>query len=330
MKSLVSIIIPSFNSEQKLPETLESVVNQTYLNWECIVVDDGSTDETTAVVKGYCEKDNRFKSFIRPVHKLKGPSSCRNYGLELAKGDYIIFLDSDDLLAPFCLEERIKAFEANKKSDFLVFQMERFLKRPNLHSNKPLKKLNTQCCISSFLQLKSVWQITSPIYKKEFLIKIKGFNEKLENFEDLELAIKAIFNSSVFKLFNNIDSFYRNDENYITKYNSKILIKKSIEAFIILIKSLHKDIIAKCKNKQTKVTYSQDIVIAYKMLFLKYIKENVKEFKTQNRIIINFLSSNNYLTNKQIFIFFFTQNILFKFYKIKGLGLFKFMKYLYQ
>ncbi len=329
-KPLVSIIIPSFNSEHYLPETIESVVNQKYSNWECILVDDGSTDETTNIVKNYAKKDSRFKIYSRPQQKLKGSSSCRNYGIEKADGDYIIFLDSDDLLAPFCLEERINTFKTYNKCDFLVFRMERFINTPIEHLKKQLEKLNSERRISSFLQLNSIWQITSPIYRKEYLIQIRGFNEKLQNYEDLEISVKAIFNSSNYMLFNNIDSFYRNDESYSIKYNSKQVVYKSIEAFIIFIKSVHQEVITKCKNKQLKTTYCQDVVIAYKMLFLKYIKENVEDLKNQNRLIINFLVSNNYLTNKQYFIFYLTQNIIFKFYKIKGFGIYRLIKFLYK
>ncbi|MCM2302197.1 MAG: glycosyltransferase, partial [Flavobacteriaceae bacterium] len=90
---LVSIIIPTFNRAHLIGETLDSILAQTYTNWECIVVDDGSSDNTHIVVGQYVAKDSRIKYVHRPEHMLKGPSSCRNYGFELSKGEYINWFD---------------------------------------------------------------------------------------------------------------------------------------------------------------------------------------------------------------------------------------------
>ena len=97
MDSLVSIIIPAYNQSSLISETLNSVLNQTYINWECIIVDDGSTDNTTEIVKKYTVGDSRFKLKNRPQKKLKGANACRNYGFKLSKGEYVLFLDSDDI-----------------------------------------------------------------------------------------------------------------------------------------------------------------------------------------------------------------------------------------
>lgn len=96
---LISIIIPTYNRAHLLGETLDSVLAQTYINWECIVVDDGSTDATHKLMKSYCENDSRFQYHQRPNDRPKGSNVCRNYGFELSKGEYIKWLDSDDLLS---------------------------------------------------------------------------------------------------------------------------------------------------------------------------------------------------------------------------------------
>ncbi|MDB0061197.1 FkbM family methyltransferase [bacterium] len=90
---MTSIIIPSFNRADLISETLDSVLNQTYRYWECIIVDDGSTDFSSEIISKYLELDNRFKYLERPKDRLKGPSACRNIGLQNAKGEYVIFLD---------------------------------------------------------------------------------------------------------------------------------------------------------------------------------------------------------------------------------------------
>ena len=94
---LVSIIIPTYNRAHFIGETLESVIAQTYENWECIVVDDGSTDYTDELMEYYCKKDTRIQYHHRPDIKPRGANACRNYGFGVSKGEYINWFDSDDL-----------------------------------------------------------------------------------------------------------------------------------------------------------------------------------------------------------------------------------------
>ena len=98
MNNLVSIIIPIYNRADLIIQTLESISNQTHENFECLIIDDGSEDDTENVVKGFVESDTRFQFFKRPSNKVKGPNACRNYGFEKATGDFIYFFDSDDFL----------------------------------------------------------------------------------------------------------------------------------------------------------------------------------------------------------------------------------------
>ena len=106
---LISVVIPAYNAEQFLDETLESVLSQTYENWECIIVNDGSTDNTESVAKKWCEKDTRFRYFYK---ENSGASDTRNLGIKKARGEYIAFLDADDLYMPnfldVCLENLVE------------------------------------------------------------------------------------------------------------------------------------------------------------------------------------------------------------------------------
>ena len=95
---LVSIIIPTYNRAHLIGETLDSVLAQTYPNWECIVVDDGSIDDTENLVLAYVAEDVRIQYHKRPNYKIKGAPSCRNFGVEISKGSYIMWLDDDDLI----------------------------------------------------------------------------------------------------------------------------------------------------------------------------------------------------------------------------------------
>ena len=106
---LISVVIPAYNAEQFLDETLESVLSQTYEHWECIIVNDGSTDNTESIAKKWCEKDARFRYFYK---ENSGASDTRNLGIKEARGEYIAFLDADDLYMPnflkVCLENLVE------------------------------------------------------------------------------------------------------------------------------------------------------------------------------------------------------------------------------
>ena len=107
MNPLISIIIPSYNRENLLSETLDSVLGQTYTNWECIIIDDRSTDGTNAILKEYSNRDNRFITVSKPTELKQGASISKNLGIQIARGKYIQFLDSDDILAANKLEKQI-------------------------------------------------------------------------------------------------------------------------------------------------------------------------------------------------------------------------------
>lgn len=140
MNSLVSIIIPSYNRAQFIGETLESVLSQTYPNWECIIVDDGSTDDTEDIVKRYTVTDDRFYYIFQ---ENMGVSSARNVGLEKAKGYYIQFVDSDDLIDSRKLMLSLKEIDQqeNKNKKIVITNFKIFKTNANNLIN-PSYKLN--------------------------------------------------------------------------------------------------------------------------------------------------------------------------------------------
>lgn len=113
LKELVSVITPSYNSGQFIEETIESVMAQTYQNWEMIIVDDCSNDNSVEIVFKYSRQDNRIKLIRSKINK--GPAISRNEALKIAKGRFIAFLDSDDLWLPDKLNKQLE-FMALKKS----------------------------------------------------------------------------------------------------------------------------------------------------------------------------------------------------------------------
>lgn len=109
MNELVSIIMPSYNTSKFIAETIRSVLNQTYSNWEMIIVDDCSSDNTEEIVKSF--RDSRIR-FIRKGTN-SGAAVCRNKALQMARGKWVAFLDSDDIWEPNKLEEQISFMEKN-------------------------------------------------------------------------------------------------------------------------------------------------------------------------------------------------------------------------
>ncbi|UWY29269.1 glycosyltransferase [Flavobacterium sp. TR2] len=111
MNELVSIIVPTYNTEKFIRSTIESVQNQTYANWEMVLVDDASTDKTVSIIKEFAQQDNRIKLFELPENR--GNGFARNAALEKATGRYIAYLDADDLWFPQKLEKQINFLKAN-------------------------------------------------------------------------------------------------------------------------------------------------------------------------------------------------------------------------
>ena len=186
----VSVIIPLYNRLHLVQETLLSIQTQTYPHWEAVVVDDGSTDGSYERVQEIAVEDARIKLYKRD-RVPKGASICRNIGLQRALGEYIVFLDSDDLLAPTCLERRIAILDQYPAIDFAVFNI--LLFREALDDTKILWNIDSEeDDLVRFLRIDAVWQTTCPIYRKTSILKIGGFDEALPFWQDFEFHIRAI------------------------------------------------------------------------------------------------------------------------------------------
>ena len=142
MNPLISIIIPTFNRAHIIGETLDSILAQTYPYWECIIIDDGSIDDSEEVIGEYVKNDGRFQYYNRPKEIIKGLTSCRNYGYSLCKGDFVSWFDSDDLYFKYALETYINLFSEN--TDVVVAKLEKVdLKTGNKISQNKIRSNNT-------------------------------------------------------------------------------------------------------------------------------------------------------------------------------------------
>lgn len=129
-KSLVSIIIPAYNAEKTISECILSVLNQSYSNWELIIIDDGSADRTLEICTSYAKKDSRI---IICTEKQSGVSSARNKGLNLAHGDYICFVDADDYIPSNSIQKRLEVIQGAD----MVFGVYAIVgKKENINENK--------------------------------------------------------------------------------------------------------------------------------------------------------------------------------------------------
>jgi len=132
MEELVSIITPSFNSENFISETIQSVLKQNYTNWEMIIVDDFSTDKTVEIVKELASKDKRIQLF--ELDKNSGTGIARNFGLNKSSGKYIAFLDADDVWKSEKLEIQIDFLKTNNQ--FFTFRFMTVWTRMEIYCTK--------------------------------------------------------------------------------------------------------------------------------------------------------------------------------------------------
>ena len=187
---LISVVIPAYNAGQFLDETLESVLSQTYENWECIIVNDGSTDNTESIAKKWCEKDSRF----RLTNKENGGlSSARNWGIKESKAEYIAFLDADDILTPDSLEVRINVL-IEQNVDLVATKLQHFTdKLPKVSKNNARQDV-LYYAKEGLTQLMAFNKVTpsTVLCKKSVMDEVGGFTWH-KKAEDLHCWLKVLF-----------------------------------------------------------------------------------------------------------------------------------------
>ncbi|MDB5234324.1 MAG: glycosyl transferase family 2 [Hymenobacter sp.] len=228
---LVSIIMPSFNRYNLIVDSIESVLLQTIPDWELLIVDDGSTDNTQEIVRSYAEKDSRIRFMERSI-QLKGPSSCRNIAIREARADYCLFLDSDDLLSPNCLEGRLSVANKEPEVALHVFQMQFFYKQPG-DTTMLFMYVDLNDALGSTLLQGSPWGISCPLWRTDVLRDLGGFDEKLQSWEDWDLHIRAFAFGHKYKVHPTIDCYCRQGLVSLTSQHSTIAhLAQRIDLFV--------------------------------------------------------------------------------------------------
>lgn len=234
----LAIIIPSWNCEDYISEMLDSILANTFEDYKVFVVDDHSTDKTQDILKQYHERDKRIELHIRN-RDPKGAQTCRNIGLELSKdAKYVIWFDADDLVAPYCFEQRVSYMEKHPELDFAVFPAKRFSTSPYDfcydiwgvdYLNDPLR-----CFLNRTLMMVG-W---TNIYKRESVQKEKlTWDEKVLSLQDADWNIQSICAGLTFDYASKegakFDYFYRTVSSGIA---SKIKTAKHCKSHLYHIK----------------------------------------------------------------------------------------------
>lgn len=214
MRSLISVIIPTFNNASYITQAINSILNQSYKNFEIIVVDDGSTDDTVEV----CKQFTHLPNFFYTHQKNSGVSSARNNGVALAHGEYISFLDADDYWSEYKLEKQMDIMESGP-AVIVLTGITRFCVTEQdqvefFNETTPPVFVNAEEYRKDLLRLTSMHMahFTTALLRKDSFICVGGYNDKLYASEDWDLWIRL---SEHFEFRNIAESlyFYRKHKN---------------------------------------------------------------------------------------------------------------------
>lgn len=290
MKPTVSVIIPLYNKENWIEKTLFSVLNQSFTNWEAIIVDDGSTDESVAVVENFITKNPG--NWILLKNQNAGQCRTRNSGIAKAQGEYIAFLDADDIWSKNKLLDQVEIMDANNKislviSPYIIFS----------DSNKNLKHrlvLHTDVkkSLNRWIKMKGYGAGTesSGMTRASLLREIGGFDEELSTSAGLDLTIKLANRGTV--VFTNQSLMAYRIHTGQWHSNIEVLSKDMAALRARPIKILGK--VPKSLNSwhgaYVNIAKSRQKDKFFKNLFLGNV--STKEFLFRMRLISNILSRN--------------------------------------
>jgi len=247
---MISIIVPFYNRLALLEQTIESVVQQESDGWELILVDDGSNENTKYLKKKYASPQIKF---LARKNRKKGAPSCRNIGAENASHNYLMFLDSDDLLAPWSIKSRLQVIKDKPSEKLYIFQGLEF--DPINTSDYRLRTLyQTARPLELFLSFQSVWQTSCMVWSKNAFNTIGGWNESAQSWQDGEISVRYLnqFEGVVWG-YDYPDVFIRkhSDKNRISNQNSVDKINNLYDTY--------EQILAELKNEQMRSLFKKNM-----------------------------------------------------------------------
>jgi glycosyltransferase involved in cell wall biosynthesis len=192
MSTKVSVIVATYNYGAFMAEALRSVETQTFRDWECIVIDDASTDDTSSIVQAFVERDARFK--YERLDQNSGVSVARNRGFALAAGEYIQLLDADDVIAPQKLELQVAYLDHASEVDVVHGDYVRFTGTPDLSKPGELKadeKVggDARALVSRLLR-GNPFRLNTMLFRRGVLDKVHGFRPEFRHVEDWDFWIR--------------------------------------------------------------------------------------------------------------------------------------------
>jgi glycosyltransferase involved in cell wall biosynthesis len=232
---LISIIMPAYNAELFINDSINSVIAQTYSNWELIIIDDGSTDSTAKKVSHYLICENRIQYYYQENGKQ---GKARNLGITKSKGEYLAFLDADDMWLPDKLKFQIE-FIQEKKVDLVFASSYIFNDDEIMDVSRKINVINNvyydKNSLGIFLERNRI-PILTVLVKKDKVINVNGFSELIfiQNIEDYHLWLKLLMSDCVFYSSDNIVAKYRLHDNSVT-FSDKFAISKLPDMFFNLL-----------------------------------------------------------------------------------------------
>lgn len=271
---MVSVIIPVYNRFPLVNEMVKCILSQTFIDWELLLVDDGSTDGTYEKLQEFPHIDQRIKVIQRPANK-KGAPVCRNIGLENAKGEYVIFFDSDDLVAPYCLEQRVCYMASHSNVDAGVFPARHFKK--SIHETNGL--LNGipifRDDLEEFIGVNLPYIVWNVIFRRKCLLEKRIFwDEQLLSLQDADFNIQCILKDIKVSYANTakVDYYARAENN--NSVSAGIYKISRFESHLYFIDKIFTVLPTYSHRKYRKALFYR-LVYIYILMSFNYSKEHV-------------------------------------------------------
>ena len=263
---LISVILPVYNVSPYIKEAIDSILNQTFSDFELIIIDDCSTDATLDIVHQY--NDDRIKIITK--EKNKGLIDSLNFGISIAKGKYLARMDGDDISLPERFAKQVDFLEKNSNiimcgTAYKTFgAIEKEIRHPSNH-----EKISVGLCISSTFGHPTI------MGRKQIFEKLK-YNKKFEKVEDYELWSRLIFEGQVANL-DEVLLFYRVHENQVSTLFNDVQRIKNVEIQLFLLKKTGYNTIVFADDYLKKMLYLKEyFTVGEFRLFLKWLKEIYK------------------------------------------------------
>lgn len=302
-KDLISVIVPVYNIEKYLPRCIDSILDQTYKNWEAIFINDGSTDNSLKVLEEYKKRDERIKIIDK---KNAGSGAARNDGIENSKGEYIAFLDSDDWYEQNFLEKLYNNLTENNSdvamcNPKMTYDNKEKNSKINTYFFKNIELYKTPKEILGILAMPVVW---NKLYKKDIIVNNKIKFPNYSFCEDVEFLYKTfLYVNKVSKIEDGLYNYYQREDSATKKIKEEAIeqVYKVLENIERYIKNNFSDKLESFYLYKIQFIYSISITLLSKINNDKNLKNKVNK---KNNDGVKNINKSLILKNKKILIYY--------------------------